>query len=50
VEVGTPVHLFSAAAIITYAPAADGRSFLVNQILDDVPTPPITVILDWRGR
>jgi dipeptidyl aminopeptidase/acylaminoacyl peptidase len=50
IEVGTPVHLFTAAAVNTYAPAADGKSFLLNQILDDLPPAPITVILNWRGR
>ena len=33
-----------------YAPSPDGQRFLVNQILDDVPTPPITVILNWQKR
>ena len=49
-ESGAPVSLFTAAGINTYAPAADGKSFLVNHILEDVPTAPITVILNWRGR
>ena len=32
--------------INSYASDALGRNFLVNQILDDPPTPPITVILN----
>jgi Tol biopolymer transport system component len=49
-EVGAPVHLFTSPAITTYAPAADGQRFLLNQIVEDVPAAPITVILNWRGR
>ena len=49
-EVSPPVHLFTAPGISTYAPAADGRSFLLHRIIEDVPTAPITVLLNWRGR
>jgi eukaryotic-like serine/threonine-protein kinase len=49
-EFGAPVHLFTTAAVNTYAPAADGQRFLVNQLLEAVPTAPITVVLNWRGR
>jgi hypothetical protein len=31
----------------TYAPAPDGRRFLVNRLAADVPPLPITVVLNW---
>ena len=31
-----------------YAVAADGKRFLLNRLTDEVQTPPITVILNWR--
>lgn len=32
-----------------YAPAADGRRFLVNTLAADVPPVPITVVLNWEA-
>jgi Tol biopolymer transport system component len=48
VDHGPPVPLFTLRGAPVYAPSPDGQRFLVNQILDDVPTPPITVILNWQ--
>ena len=50
VDVGAPARLFTAPGISTYAPARDGKTFLVNLILEEPPTPPITVILNWRPK
>jgi hypothetical protein len=30
--------------------SADGQRILVNYVLEDVRTPPITLILNWKGK
>ena len=47
IEVGTPAALFKVAGPLI---AAERERFLVLTALEDVPTPPITVILNWAGR
>jgi Tol biopolymer transport system component len=55
-SVGTPVRLFktrlapvSAISRQQYAVATEGQRFLMIAT-DDVPTPPITLILNWKDR
>jgi hypothetical protein len=50
VERGTPVALFSTRPGSTFEPSPDGQRFLVNAVIEDPPTPPIVVILNWAGR
>jgi Tol biopolymer transport system component len=53
---GVPVPLFetrrpfSGPLFSNYAPAADGRRFLVNTIAADTPQSPITVVLNWATK
>jgi Tol biopolymer transport system component len=55
-EAGVPVPLFetrrpySGPLFSNYAPAADGRRFLVNTIAADTPPSPITVVLNWATK
>ena len=55
-EAGIPVGLFKPRLvgggrvypiIHQYAVAPDGR-FLMNVVVDDAPTAPLTVLLNWR--
>jgi serine/threonine protein kinase len=48
IDPGTPEALFSLRPTATFVVARDGR-LLVNTPLVDVPTPPITVLLNWAG-
>ncbi len=50
VEHGAPTALFALRAGSTFDPAPDGQKFLVDAVLEDLTTPPITVILNWRGK
>jgi Tol biopolymer transport system component len=50
VEHGTPTPLFALKAGSTFDSAPDGQKFLVDAVLEEVTTPPITVILNWRGK
>ena len=47
IEVGTPAALFKLAGLPI---AAERDRFLVLTALGDVPTSPITVIVNWAGR
>ena len=47
IDVGTPAALFTLPGPLV---AADGERFLVLTALEEVPTPPITVIVNWAGR
>ena len=48
IEAGTPKRLFA----VEGGPVSttDGQRFLVARTLDEVAPPPITVIVNWRGR
>ena len=58
VEPGTPIGLFAtnvgSTAINTnrqqYAVSPDGQSFVMNSVLDEARTSPITVILNWKPK
>jgi Tol biopolymer transport system component len=47
---GTPSVLCPLRPGSYYAPSRDGQRFLVNTSLEDNPTAPITVVLNWAGR
>jgi len=51
VDAGTPRALFVNAAMLGYAPSADGQRFLVNVPAGgaNATPPPITVILNWAA-
>jgi Tol biopolymer transport system component len=49
VDAGTPVALFALRPGATFEPTRDGKRFLVNTSLDDDSSPPITVVLNWKG-
>ena len=49
VDTGTPVALFSLRPGATFNMTRDGQRFLVNTSLDDNASPPITVVLNWKG-
>jgi serine/threonine protein kinase len=46
IDFGKAVELFQVRAGSTYAPARDGRRFLINVLLED--SPPITILLNWK--
>ncbi len=52
IEVGDPTALFRVdplgPTVYAYAPAPDGRRFLVNSEAAG-PVPPVTVVVDWRA-
>ena len=50
VEAGTPVALFAMRPGSEFAATPDGQRFLINTLLEDAATPPITVILNWKPR
>jgi hypothetical protein len=58
VEVGTPLGLFTtnvgSGAPNTnrqqYMVAPDGQSFVMNSVLGEASTSPITVILNWKPK
>lgn len=58
VDTGAPVALFQTRIYLggsdnplrgQYAVAPDGR-FLINTLIDDAATPPITIVRNWRPR
>ena len=49
VSAGTPVALFALRPGATFNVTRDGKRFLVNTSLDDDASPPITVVLNWKG-
>jgi hypothetical protein len=49
-EHGPPSRLFQLTAGSQFAPSRDGRRFLINEVLEEIPTPPLTIILNWRPR
>ena len=59
VEIGTPVPLFTPRLLngpnvgqgfrAQYDVARDGQRFLLNVPVEDAPTPPITVVLNWTA-
>ena len=49
VDAGTPVALFALRPGATFNMTRDGKRFLVNTSLDDDSSPPITVVLNWKG-
>jgi hypothetical protein len=49
-EHGPPARLFQLTAGSQFAPARDGQHFLINEVLEEVPIPPLTIILNWRPR
>ena len=50
IEHGAAARLFSVRGASFYTPAPEGTRFLVNEILEDSGTPPITVIVNWRRQ
>ena len=55
-EVGTPVPLFQTrvrgmpAGQTQYAVSSDGQRFLMNTLIEDIVTSPITMILNWKPQ
>jgi Tol biopolymer transport system component len=49
IDPGTPEPLFSLRPNATFVATRDGR-LLVNTPLEEIPTPPITVLLNWAGK
>ena len=56
VEAGTPVSLFQAhvsgmpTGQTQYVVSSDGQRFLMNRLIDDIVTSPITMILNWKPQ
>jgi hypothetical protein len=56
VEAGTPVPLFQTRVRgmpigqTQYAVSSDGMRFLMNTLIQDVLTSPISLILNWKAR
>ena len=50
VEVGVPETLFTARRGSRFDVSPDGERFLFNTFVQDVPTPPITIVLNWAGH
>ena len=49
-EHGAPVTLFRMTAGSVFTPSRDGQGFLINEVLEEVPIAPITIVLNWRPR
>jgi len=55
-EAGTPVPLFQArvrgmpTGQTQYAVSSDGQRFLMNTLIEDIVTSPITMILNWKPQ
>ena len=47
---GAPTTLFRLTTGSAFAPSRDGQRFLINEVLEDVPIPPVTIVLNWRRR
>jgi dipeptidyl aminopeptidase/acylaminoacyl peptidase len=49
-EHDTPVLLFNLRGSSAFLPDREGQRFLVRQVLQEVPTPPITVLQNWQRK
>jgi hypothetical protein len=56
-EAGTPAHLFTLdiqpptfSARPQYTASPDGQRFLVNTVIGEGETAPITVVLNWKAK
>jgi Tol biopolymer transport system component len=55
-EAGTPVPLFQThvsgmpTGQTQYVVSSDGQRFLMNRLIDDIVTSPITMILNWKPQ
>ncbi|MBI4265379.1 MAG: PD40 domain-containing protein [Acidobacteria bacterium] len=47
VEIGSPQALFVLGSGAGYEPARDGQRFLVNRLMDDDRSSPISILLNW---
>jgi hypothetical protein len=50
IEHGAPRALFSARGSVGYAASADGQRFLLNQVVEEAPSSPLTILINWRPR
>jgi hypothetical protein len=50
VDRGTPVSVVATRPGSLFTVSADGQRILVNNVLEDARTPPITLILNWKGK
>ena len=50
VEHGAPIRLFRLTTGSSVAPSRDGQRFLINEVLEDLPIAPLTIVLNWRPR
>jgi hypothetical protein len=50
IATGVPSSLFPMRPGTFYTAARDGQRFLVNTSIDDNPTAPVTVVLNWARR
>jgi serine/threonine protein kinase/Tol biopolymer transport system component len=50
VDRGTPMSVVTTRPGSLFTVSADGQRILVNYVLEDVRTPPITLILNWKGK
>jgi len=50
VDRGTPVSVVTTRPGSLFTVSADGQRILVNYVLEDVRTPPISLILNWKGK
>jgi len=51
VQVGTIQALFSRTPIMAeYEPFADGKSFLMNRLIEPKETDPVTIVVNWTER
>jgi hypothetical protein len=46
-EASTPKPLFDLQDVTGYAVSRNGRRFLLNRIISDPGSEPLTVVLDW---
>jgi hypothetical protein len=46
----TPLFLLRAGGPADYIASADGQRFLVNHVVAETTTPPITMILNWKPK
>jgi hypothetical protein len=46
-EAAAPKPLFDMQEVTDYAVSRDGRGFLLNRIISDPGSEPLTVVLDW---
>jgi hypothetical protein len=50
VDRGTPVSIVATRPGSFFTVSADGQRIRVNYVLEDVRTPAITLILNWKGK